>query len=75
MVNTLSLPEALVDEENVLKLLTIIFPCTIKKVDPENRKEERAFFLKIFRENSAIMRSKFFSDPLVKYLWEQIFIN
>ena len=31
--------------------------------------------MKIFRENSQATRNRFFSDPLIKYIWERFFIN
>ena len=71
----LNLPKELLDHDNTLKLLTILFPCSIKKILPTECIEARELLLSTFRENCAKKREDFFSDPLVKYLWNNIFIQ
>ena len=78
MVKDLALPEALLDHESVVKMLTLLFPCTTRRRLPllpvmENP-VDRIPFAQVFRENNLSLRQKFFSDPLVKYLWSKIFI-
>ena len=73
-MKSMKFPEALMDEASTLKMLTIIFPCTIKKVKPNHFKSERNLLIQIFRENCNLKRSKFFMDPLIKFLWNNIFM-
>ena len=73
-MKSMQFPEALMDEASTLKMLTIIFPCTIKKVKPNHFKCERNLLIQIFRENCNLKRSKFFMDPLIKFLWNNIFM-
>ena len=40
-MNDLNLPQELKDDENMLILLTILFPCTVKKIRPTEYTEER----------------------------------
>ena len=40
-MRSMHLPEALMDEINTLKVLTIIFPCTVKRVKPNQHLQER----------------------------------
>ena len=75
MADRLSLPNVLLNEEDLLKMVTILFPCSIKKVTPDEYKHERIFFVKAFGENSALIREQFFSNPLVKYLWVNHFMK
>ena len=75
MVDDLSLPDVLLNKKNLLKMVTILFPCTVKKVVPSEYKNERIFLVKAFGENSAKIRQKFFSEPLVKYLWINHFMK
>ena len=74
-MNDLKLPQELIDEENTLKLLTMLFPCSIKKIRPTECIEVREMLLSTFRENCAKKRENFFSDPLVRYLWNNIFMH
>ena len=63
------LPGSMLDQENVLKVLTIVFTCTATKVKPNDYKAERKLLLDVFKENNSTARVKFFSDPLIKHLW------
>ena len=40
-MNDLNLPQELKDDENMLILLTILFPCTVKKIRPTEYADER----------------------------------
>ena len=73
-MKSMQFPETLMDEVSTLKMLTIIFPCTIKKVKPNHFKSERNLLIQIFRENCNSKRSKFFMDPLIKFLWNNVFM-
>ena len=75
MTDILCLPNELLGTENFLKMLTIIFPQSVKKVLPDLYPAERRFLVNIFRENNSQSRKKYFSDPLVKYLWTHFFIR
>ena len=75
MTKRLHLPDSLIDDENVLKMLTLLFPCTVDKILPGCFRAERKLFVQTFKENNARLRQDFFSDPLAKYLWSQIFIE
>ena len=57
-------------------MLTLVFPCTIKKSIPNlNEPVDRTALVKVFRENNNASRSNFFSDPLIKHLWTRVFIE
>ena len=71
----INLPHDLKDQDNILKLLTIIFPCTIKKIRPFDLVDQRKELIAIFRENCSKKRLNFFQDPLVMYLWNQVFMK
>ena len=72
----LEIPESLLCREHVVKMLTILFPCSTRKpLGDEEHKETRHFFAEVFRENNVAIRNKFYSDPLIKYLWEHIFLT
>ena len=74
--NDLELPVALQDHENVVKMLTLLFPCSVRHPIPNlMSKVDRVLFTSAFRENNNKMRYKFFSDPLIKHLWSKIFIK
>ena len=73
-MDQLQIPQELRCYDNVLKLLTIIFPCTVKQIDMTNCRIERLKFVAVFRENSSKRRRDFFSDPLVKFLWQTVFM-
>ena len=55
-MKSLKVPDALMDEASMLKILTIIFPCTIKKVKPNQYVRERTLLIQIFRENCNVKR-------------------
>ena len=71
----IGIPEELKDDENILKLLTILFPCTIKKIRSTEQTRGREMLIDTFRENCAKKRIDFFKDPLVKYLWNKVFME
>ena len=73
-MDEIKLPHDLKDLDNTLKLLTIIFPSTMKKIRPSDLIDERKDLVEIFRENCSNKRLKFFQDPLVKFLWNQVFM-
>ena len=75
MAEKLELPEVLHDYEHVIKMLTLLFPCSTRKPLPElNTMVDRVVFVEVFRENNTIQRNRFFSDPLIKHLWEEFFL-
>ena len=75
MVEKLELPEVLHDYEHVIKMLTLLFPCSTRKPLPEiSTMVDRVVFVEVFRENNAIQRNRFFSDPLIKHLWMEFFL-
>ena len=55
-MNDLKMPQELMDEDNTLKLLTILFPCSLKKIQPKQLVKVRELFSNIFRENCAQKR-------------------
>ena len=59
-MDRVGLPNDLKDEQNALKLLTIIFPQTLKKIRPFELASERENLSEIFRENCASRRLEFF---------------
>ena len=74
-MKSLELPEALLDRENIVKMLTILFPCSTRKtLGEEEYRDTRHFFAEVFRENNVAIRNKFYSDPLIKHLWQHIFL-
>ena len=52
MVDILSLPSQFINAVDILKMLTLLFPCSIKKVFPNHYKIERLFLVRVFKENS-----------------------
>ena len=68
-------PNNLCRHDYQLIMLTILFPCTVKYVLPNTNPEERHLMVTVFRENSNRTRLLFFSNPLVKYLWNQVFMR
>ena len=78
MTKDLALPDALQDNDSVAKMLTLLFPCTIRKslaiLPHQMDDQKRAFFVQVFKENSVTLRNQLFSDPLIQYLWSKIFI-
>lgn len=74
-MKSLNLPESLLDRENTVKMLTILFPCSTRKpLGDEEFRDVRHFFAEVFRENNVAIRNKFYSDPLIKHMWEHIFL-
>ena len=71
----LLVPKELRGHDFVLIMLTIIFPCTTKYVQPKSNFEERHQMITVFRENCRKSRKQFFSNPLVRYLWSEVFIK
>ena len=66
----LLLPDELMTDANVVKMLTLIFPCTTRRPLPNlTERVDRILFAQVFRENNNNVRTKFFSDSLIKYLW------
>ena len=59
----------------MLKLLTIIFPCTLKRLQPQQNREERLKLINIFTENNQRSRKDFFDDPMIQFLWSNVFIK
>ena len=55
-MNELQMPQELMDQDNTLKLLTILFPCSTKKIQPKELVKVRESFSNIFRENCAQKR-------------------
>ena len=74
-MDDLGLPGELIDDENILKLLTLLFPCTNKKFRPTECVESREMLLSTLSENNEKMRQVFFSDPLIRYLWNHVFMQ
>ena len=57
-------------------MLTLLVPCTLNRTIPGlTQSVDRVFFTAVFRENNNEVRIKFFSEPLIKYLWSKIFIE
>ena len=73
MTKDLQLPDDLIDDDSIAKMLLLLFPCAIKReltsLTLQMSDNQRAFFVKVFKENNVFLRNKLFSDPLVKYLW------
>ena len=62
-------------DANIIKMLTLIFPCTTRRPLPNlTERVDRILFAQVFRENNNKVRTRFFSDLLIKYLWSKIFI-
>ena len=74
MSKTLKLPSYLLDSNFVYKMATLLLPA-FKHAD-EQRLEFRQFktFQAVFNTSVEELRNQFFSDPLTKYLWSEIFI-
>lgn len=73
MVEYVEAPKELLDKESVSKMLVVLFPCIIKRPVYKYMKKSPMFL--IFRENNYNLRCKFFSDPLIKFLWGKVFIK
>ena len=72
MINDLKVPETLLSLENIVKMITLLFPCSLRKAMPTE--EPRNHLAQVFRENNQKLRQQFFQEPLIKYLWTKIFI-
>ena len=76
MAADLFLPKHLMDYSSMIKVLTLVFPCSIRRSLPELIEPvDRVFLVEVFRDNNSAVRAKFFSDPLIKHLWSKNFIN
>ena len=76
MKKDLALPTELIDDENVEKMLILLFPQSLKRFCHQHGStESKSLFANIFRANSNSLRCKFFSDSLVRHLWGQIFTS
>ena len=79
MTDDLRIPKALLDIENVVKMVTLLFPCTTRRHLPLlpglMHPTQRTHIAQVFRENNLELRLKFFGEPLIKYLWSKIFID
>ena len=51
MTEDLKLPETLLDIENIVKMITLLFPCSLRKKMPTDL-EPRSHFAQVFRENN-----------------------
>ena len=58
----------------MLKMITFMFPCRARKLDPTTAKEARGLLVQVFHENNSKLRTQLFSDPLIKFLWSEIFV-
>ena len=74
MRNALNAPPELLQYEEVLKMITFMFPCRARKLDPEAARKQRALLVQVFQENNSKLRTDLFSDPLVKFLWSKVWI-
>ena len=74
MSKTLGLPKTLLDHDYVLKMATLLLPAF--KYADEKQFEFRQFrtFSSVFTTNREDLRNQFFSDPLTKHLWSNIFL-
>ena len=73
MLECIKVPNSLLDKDSVTKMLIILFPCIIKRPAFKAMKNSPMFL--IFKENNYTLRTKFFSDPLIKFLWKNFFIK
>lgn len=74
MVDDLDMHPSLLDIESIVKMITILFPCSLRKEMPVDT-EPRGHLAQVFRENNQRLRQQFFGEPLVKHLWSNIFIE
>ena len=74
-MDRLKIPSELRDHDNVLRLLTIIFPCTVKYIQPNHIRAERLKLVSVFRENCVKNRQDFFSEPIIQFLWTKVFLE
>lgn len=74
-MDQLEMPEELRDHESLLKLLTIVFPCSVKTIEPNFCRVERLKLVAVFRENCDKKRHDFFSEPIIQFLWTKVFMK
>ena len=75
MTEDLALPHQIINEENTVKMMTLLFPLSKKKNEQlEDYKEASIIFHNIFKENNSALRGKFFREPLIQHLWSKLFI-
>ena len=66
MSKDLALPPQMHNEENTVKMITLLFPQSKKRNERwDEFKEASTLFQNIFKENNSALRGKFFRDPLV----------
>ena len=76
MTKDLALSNQLLSPENNVKMLTLLFPCSIKShKEHDEFSYTRLLFTRIFKENSSSLRNTFFCDPLIKHLWGTIYVK
>ena len=73
MREQVGVPNDLLDAESVDKMLIILFPCITSR--PAYVAMKKSPLFRIFRENNYTLRTKFFSDPLIKFLWRDLFVK
>ena len=66
-------PPELLEKDCINTMLIILFPCIIKR--PAFKAMRKSPMFLIFRENNYTLRTRFFSDPLIKFLWKNVFIK
>ena len=70
----LRVPEDLLTNEQVLKMLFFILPCQSRKIGGPEKEKDRVLYLRVFQENNAGLRQNLFQEPLIKHLWSKIYI-
>ena len=66
----------MIDEANIAKVLTLLFPQSKKRnIKQSGLAASNSLFVTIFKENNSGLRIKFFRDPLAKHLWGKIFVE
>ena len=74
-MDQLEMPQELRDHESLLKLLTIVFPCSVKTIEPSFYRADRLKLVAVFRENCDKKRHDFFSEPIIQFLWTKVFMR
>ena len=84
LLTLLASPAGILTEKSVTQLFIMLYPSVVLQCygptlglqswSEQDAAETESLFFRIFRENSAAMRSQFFSHPLVRFLWT-IFSN
>ena len=75
MRDVLRISNDLLTRENVYKMICFVMPCRAKRLDTSDFQEETLIFSEIFNGNTYKQRQIFFSDPLVKHLWQNFLIK